>query len=187
MLGRTGVITGTTSACAENTQRLPKNRCWIPNYLRMRGEYPSSWVASLRRWELPPHARRIPIYRRQRVFGAGTTSACAENTCARLTAGLPHRELPPHARRKRCARLRPKSFMRTTSACAENTFCMICGWLLHRNYLRVRGEYPGRNLTTRQCEELPPRARRILGGGFNADTDLGTTSACAENTTEKRL
>ena len=54
--------------------------------------------------------------------------------------------------------------------------------ITQRNYLRVRGEY--RNLVTkaRLCMELPPRARRILIGCDSDDDELGTTSACAENT-----
>ena len=75
-----GIIQGTTSACAENTI---VRGCAIVrngNYLRMRGEY------SLRKSpprifvELPPHARRIPLILVRRLFGSGTTSACAENT-----------------------------------------------------------------------------------------------------------
>ena len=80
MLGRTGVITGTTSACAENTQRLPKNRCWIPNYLRVRGEYLVKFDNGFETRELPPRARRIRLGQWV-VFGKKrTTSACAENT-----------------------------------------------------------------------------------------------------------
>ena len=71
-----------------------------------------------------------------------------------------------------------------------------------RNYLRVRGEYlslipspvhavelPPRARRIQwlaggvlAAMELPPRARRILGGGLSMSTTLGTTSACAENT-----
>ena len=52
------------------------------------------------------------------------------------------------------------------------------------NYLRVRGEYvAGWNLPA-MMRELPPRARRIPN--YSPDLALigGTTSACAENTTE---
>ena len=54
-------------------------------------------------------------------------------------------------------------------------------WL--QNYLRVRGEY--RIGTTRivLVEELPPRARRIPAGQPIGTIGVGTTSACAENTT----
>ena len=49
---------------------------------------------------------------------------------------------------------------------------------LRRNYLRVRGEYPGAFRQPRHQRELPPRARRILIACLQG----GTTSACAENT-----
>ena len=54
--------------------------------------------------------------------------------------------------------------------------------MLRRNYLRVRGEYgvdfPGDPIIW----ELPPRARRILDRAYRDSSDMGTTSACAENT-----
>ena len=73
-------LSGTTSACAENTAgyRPP----WQPygNYLRVRGEYRSR----LRPWntwmELPPRARRIRVRKHNGQPVSGTTSACAENT-----------------------------------------------------------------------------------------------------------
>ena len=76
----TEIVTGTTSACAENT-----NRCHIAgnerrNYLRVRGEYRSTMIS--RNWvsELPPRARRILFVLVMPVDDFGTTSACAENT-----------------------------------------------------------------------------------------------------------
>ena len=50
---------GTTSACAENTQELYPPANLVRNYLRMRGEYLSGNVQGGHHWELPPHARRI--------------------------------------------------------------------------------------------------------------------------------
>ena len=73
-------------------------------------------------------------------------------------------------------------FRGTTSACAENTTKRMPPHADSRNYLRVRGEYPVFTQTLGLYQELPPRARRIqfvLRGVLN---DLGTTSACAENT-----
>ena len=50
------------------------------------------------------------------------------------------------------------------------------------NYLRVRGEYgPGHGHRGGDWE-LPPRARRILQDEIDRGQELGTTSACAENT-----
>ena len=52
--------------------------CW--NYLRVRGEYCSPVVDDTLTMELPPRARRILPSLGKLFIGAGTTSACAENT-----------------------------------------------------------------------------------------------------------
>ena len=70
----------------------------------------------------------------------------------------------------------------TTSACAENTLNRIREDLLEGNYLRVRGEYGYTPDTIVMHPELPPRARRIQKLLRVATKQLGTTSACAENT-----
>ena len=70
----------------------------------------------------------------------------------------------------------------TTSVCAENTICDLGGLGFFRNYLRVRGEYPGPTSNASPMRELPPRARRIRAAAVLASLDDGTTSACAENT-----
>ena len=74
----------------------------------------------------------------------------------------------------------------TTSACAENTAPRR--WRKSRpgNYLRVRGEYPLRDLSPARGSELPPRARRIQIRVPGPTTYPGTTSACAENTNRFR-
>ena len=75
----------------------------------------------------------------------------------------------------------------TTSACAENT---LEGWpetLSFWNYLRVRGEYNPARSTSQSEMELPPRARRIQLTTMIGAFALGTTSACAENTTASTL
>ena len=51
-----------------------------------------------------------------------------------------------------------------------------------RNYLRVRGEYSHSPRICKYCSELPPRARRIRKRFRLRQTQIGTTSACAENT-----
>ena len=66
--------------------------------------------------------------------------------------------------------------------CAENTICDLGGLGFFRNYLRVRGEYPGPTSNASPMRELPPRARRIRAAAVLASLDDGTTSACAENT-----
>ena len=71
---------GTTSACAENTQRQYCTRCQYWNYLRMRGEYRDINRLLLIVRELPPHARRILSPGVRKAIYMGTTSACAENT-----------------------------------------------------------------------------------------------------------
>ena len=50
------------------------------------------------------------------------------------------------------------------------------------NYLRVRGEYGYRFVSSVCYMELPPRARRIQFMPSDYDLRGGTTSACAENT-----
>ena len=46
----------------------------------------------------------------------------------------------------------------------------------------MRGEYLHRVDTTYTLMELPPHARRILTWAVSAWAEMGTTSACAENT-----
>ena len=91
-------------------------------------------------------------------------------------------ELPPRARRilHLCSRMR--SFDGTTSACAENTLILLFALLIWWNYLRVRGEYAIIDGSTMLKAELPPRARRILHQKVGFVRAVGTTSACAENT-----
>ena len=74
------LFAGTTSACAENTNRPQRTGRGTRNYLRVRGEYcaPVQW--SHLRLELPPRARRILMSLSSRGTVIGTTSACAENT-----------------------------------------------------------------------------------------------------------
>ena len=52
------------------------------------------------------------------------------------------------------------------------------------NYLRVRGEYCRKLPSICKILELPPRARRIQWQPSPDQGPGGTTSACAENTTE---
>ena len=75
-----GRLSGTTSACAENTNWIPPVNNSIRNYLRVRGEYKPRCSNSTVHVELPPRARRIPPPRAPKSGRSGTTSACAENT-----------------------------------------------------------------------------------------------------------
>ena len=54
------LFAGTTSACAENTAVGRFAISARRNYLRVRGEYPSTISRTLWMTELPPRARRIP-------------------------------------------------------------------------------------------------------------------------------
>ena len=169
----------------------------------MRGEYHGFWGFWVAFWELPPRARRIPAWL---LFGAprcGTTSACAENTWRHQRETLEQWnylrvrgeytqtpkilttiiELPPRARRIRWHASARGYDWGTTSACAENTRVSTNKRSLDRNYLRVRGEYQIKGLSGVWIEELPPRARRIQNIIATSISILGTTSACAENTT----
>ena len=168
----------------------------------MRGEYPICFTKTSYGWELPPRARRIQLSKPYRWASMGTTSACAENTrmlnntyyatgnylrvrgeynsFPTITGSLS--ELPPRARRRLWGRVSARSRPGTTSACAENTHPRTAPTHDYGNYLRVRGEYPVAGSRVGNQPELPPRARRIpqsVPGGFN---EIGTTSACAENT-----
>ena len=73
----------------------------------------------------------------------------------------------------------------TTSACAENTVEKPGVFLRLWNYLRVRGEYTSGITSVVSSMELPPRARRILPITLGCIHAHGTTSACAENTTNR--
>ena len=152
--------------------------------------------------ELPPRARRIPIFCWQSCCGFRTTSACAENTTPCTARGLPpwnylrvrgeythpvtnptyQTELPPRARRIPGGQGAHFALEGTTSACAENTSHKDILSNRVRNYLRVRGEYDLARPIRLGYRELPPRARRILANGHNRGLIGGTTSACAENT-----
>ena len=134
-------ITGTTSACAENTPYgcMPTRK--PGNYLRVRGEYTRGGLPTGRTRELPPRARRIPPFFLRAKSQKGTTSACAENTHpptghleqtwnylrvrgeyeTQIMWQMLHMELPPRARRI-------PEFEEIPTADI-------------RNYLRVRGEY----------------------------------------------
>ena len=132
---------GTTSACAENTRATIAATTIIRNYLRVRGEYMYRSIAKPNWSELPPRARRIQAAKVELWRQYGTTSACAENTCAkaqqfpdwwnylrvrgeyfrmflRVFVG---KELPPRARRIRAQLIAKPLRDGTTSACAENT------------------------------------------------------------------
>ena len=95
-------------------------------------------------------------------------------------------ELPPRARRIPWVGAYKWVSLGTTSACAENTD--MGPWLYRSawNYLRVRGEYKVYIPPEVRKKELPPRARRIVSPGQDVFLGCGTTSACAENTTETR-
>ena len=147
----------------------------------MRGEYASLSFLLFLLGELPPRARRIPVRATGFNIGAGTTSACAENTPAgwagergrwnylrvrgeyftAFTQSGSCRELPPRAWRIPTRENLIQQNRGTTSACAENTGgCLVL--ILHDgNYLRVRGEYRSKHVTRTHVVELPPRARRI--------------------------
>ena len=111
---------GTTSACAENTLGQLRENWAIRNYLRVRGEYSCRQSRQILLPELPPRARRIPIYRRRNTPSGGTTSACGEYFIHGCLYPL-FLELPPRARRIHGPVPHVAWGFGTTSACAENT------------------------------------------------------------------
>ena len=195
-------LTGTTSACAENTRPCRTFRMLGRNYLRVRGEYLRSPRWRVLPWELPPRARRIRHKPYRLTAEQGTTSACAENTKHPHDLGETQRnylrvrgeysisalfeptpaELPPRARRILAASKTIEGMPGTTSACAENTFNQQISIIRAGNYLRVRGEYSATPELIKRAAELPPRARRIPLRLSKLPATVGTTSACAENT-----
>ena len=193
---------GTTSACAENTFETFTSVAQNRNYLRVRGEYFRLSPHTPLPGELPPRARRIRAPWSHGGDTHGTTSACAENTTGSTsintfggnylrvrgeykkpsTTWIPPWELPPRARRIQPENNAEINDLGTTSACAENTRTeKMCVWV-DRNYLRVRGEYVTTLEERLDRMELPPRARRIQPSSRGIIINIGTTSACAENT-----
>ena len=196
------MVTGTTSACAENTWC----RCWCErlwwNYLRVRGEYILLNCGKLNQQELPPRARRIqnvhrrtsqtnelpPRARRIRTFHRfylhkhGTTSACAENTAVGKLFAQGHGNYLRVRGEYEDAGIgalsalelppRARRIPTRWRSCVQKT----------RNYLRVRGEYGISLRVEGATRELPPRARRIPPEKDKTAGKTGTTSACAENT-----
>ena len=110
-----------------------------------------------------------------RVRGEYTAWACTSEISP---------ELPPRARRIQIHFGNNSTKIGTTSACAENTCCDPKNVFLDWNYLRVRGEYDTYHRIVAALLELPPRARRILTDSAARGWNLGTTSACAENTAQ---
>ena len=168
----------------------------------MRGEYTTTDRKGGRSMELPPRARRIQAAKVELWRQYGTTSACAENTCAKaqqfpdwwnylrvrgeyrlITSGISClTELPPRARRIPHMASAFNIASGTTSACAENTRMWDHIKDIWGNYLRVRGEYPHPSTHATAHVELPPRARRIRLQPLPGQLPPRTTSACAENT-----
>ena len=95
------------------------------------------------------------------------------------------KELPPRARRILSWTVQEILSHGTTSACAENTGNLESIQQKSVNYLRVRGEYSAVQVSATPFWELPPRARRIPMVFIILLCLLGTTSACAENTSTK--
>ena len=175
---------GTTSACAENTTLPQRIFQLLGNYLRVRGEYLERLQRCRDYLELPPRARRIQPFILPINFGGVNYLRVRGEYPATPSSGSPLLELPPRARRILRLRFLQGRTQGTTSACAENTPGYYLRGRSDLNYLRVRGEYLHTILTPTEIEELPPRARRIPHKAITARGGDGTTSACAENTTD---
>ena len=149
----------------------------------MRGEYACLRLSCARMLELPPRARRIR-------FKPSSPSALMGNYLRvrgeYLMGEIRNQEdleLPPRARRILIQAIEQPFDCGTTSACAENTPRSHTRRGPSWNYLRVRGEYATSGFEEFWAAELPPRARRILLNASLWGWLMGTTSACAENTT----
>ena len=148
----------------------------------MRGEYHAAPPTTPTQSELPPRARRILLQAFLHVFPCGTTSACAENTLFPAAGQVKSRNYLRVRGEYAAAVADPVLCSGTTSACAENTSHQFTGGSIRGNYLRVRGEYHLEVWMDQLGKELPPRARRIRRTSLLGVASVGTTSACAENT-----
>ena len=173
---------GTTSACAENTIVFPAKTGCYRNYLRVRGEYALRALLPRYQTELPPRARRIPVFfvgLKAHRWNYLRVRGEYSNFC---NSPAVNGELPPRARRIQGGSYENPISLGTTSACAENTGIIRVAVSPRRNYLRVRGEYSEKYDFVMLAVELPPRARRIPLDSPHTLQSHGTTSACAENT-----
>ena len=91
-------------------------------------------------------------------------------------------ELPPRTRRIPFDSIESGLGVGTTSAHAENTIWICSRTTESWNYLRARGEYRLKFTLRRLQLELPPRTRRIPMNSSRCFSQMGTTSAHAENT-----
>ena len=113
-------VTGTTSACAENTIVRTLVSAAARNYLRVRGEYRVCQISMGSSRELPPRARRIHLYHITILSHDGTTSACAENTFTRLTR-----------------RLSLRNYLRVRGEYIEGFHCVLLKWELPPRARRI--------------------------------------------------
>ena len=112
---------GTTSACAENTFSNLCTEIAQRNYLRVRGEYPSTISRTFWITELPPRARRIPKSSESSNHSSGNYLRVRGEYFSPRVWSSQRAELPPRARRIPSPSLCVMMLHGTTSACAENT------------------------------------------------------------------
>jgi len=133
--------------------------------------------------ELPPHTQENTKRGRRSISLLRNYLRARGEYKSSLKSSAPSQELPPRTRRILAIAISLTALGGTTSAYAENTLDENCEPLFDWNYLRVRGEYLKTAWDEVMSAELPPRARRIRAGPPRCRFPLGTTSACAENTT----
>ena len=92
----------------------------------MRGEYVHIEKRGFGLVELPPRARRIPVFSRFGIVIKGTTSACAENTSA-----------------ERFEETLDRNYLRVRGEYAVNTTEAWKKWELPPRARRIRGEPVG--------------------------------------------
>ena len=112
---------GTTSACAENTDWGAAGTPLSGNYLRVRGEYLKLKCRCRTNSELPPRARRIPARYHNFTLCAWNYLRVRGEYPSAAKAKMIITELPPRARRIRMQNATHADLAGTTSACAENT------------------------------------------------------------------
>ena len=168
----------------------------------MRGEYASRSMPAALIAGPPPRARGILRHLSMLGMVSGTTPACAGNTTdcqSRMSFGGGHPRVrgeywcarlcltrrlgpPPRARGIRTLHKTARTRLGTTPACAGNTGRSLGLLGSSGDHPRVRGEYFSPSSSHSTWKGPPPRARGIRRVGADDFAGVGTTPACAGNT-----
>ena len=191
-----------TSACAEQTYPRPAPQIIRRDHLRVCGADIVAMPANGLLMGSPPRVRSRHRHGGRYAGGRGITSACAEQTTARAWACSPGRDhlrvcgadillhpyephtvgSPPRVRSRLENRIEVTHASGITSACAEQTGRRDRFGYPSGDHLRVCGADVGIGLMDARGLGSPPRvrSRRVARPPYR--TEMGITSACAEQT-----